>query len=600
MAERGSAEPAEPSTESRTAGGTPGDPGPGPAGADAVADPPPPSSAGELRLSRRRVLVGGAALLAVGAGVGAELLNLLDVGHLIGPGPSGPAHQGSVSSPASASEIAAPSSSAGPVAPDASMEDEPIESGPPTGPARAARENQLTGSRRWELPLTGKGDAEGYPGDASVAAGDPLVLHVKASAPAVHVTVYRLGYYGGLGARAVARWKDVPIAPQPAPTTNPTTGLIRAAWTPAVTVKVPDSWVSGLYLAVLQPVGGRPQYASFVVREAAPSAPILIVSAATTHQAYNTWGGKSLYPDVSTGAPTMRGDAGAVAVSFDRPYESYRGAGLVLRWEYAFARWVESNGYDVAYAADMDLERNPSIVAERKLLLFVGHPEYWSVAMRRTLEAAIADGVNVAWFSGNEMLWRTRYEDLAGGLYRSVTCYRLASLDPLASMQPDQATTKWREPPSPEPESLVIGQMAGHIVLEPGDFVCSAPNHWLFAGTGMALGDSITRLVGQEYDGFWPQYAPAGTQIVSSSPVRSNVTRNSDVYGPVQSVDPTVNLANATVYTAPSGATVFAAGTIQWSWGLDDWGTPDYEGFRTPTDPRVGIMTANVLAKLGQ
>ncbi len=549
-----------------------------------------------MTVSRRRVLVGGAALLVAGVGAGAALVNLIE--HGAPAAPSSPVGSASPGSPAPSGK-ALPSEPGSLLSPGPSPEDEPIESGPPAGPVRVARENQLAGSRRWELSLTGRGDVEGYFGDASCVPGDQLTLHLKSLTPTVTVTVYRLGFYGGSGARPVGRWKDVAVGPQPPTTIDASTGLIRAGWSAAATITVPQTWVSGLYVAVLEPAGGQPQYATFVLREASPEAPILILSATSTHQAYNVWGGKSLYPGASTGSPTLRGDAGAVAASWDRPYETHRGAGLVMRWEYPFVRWVEEHGYDVAYAADMDLERYPAIAQDRKLLVFVGHPEYWSVAMRKTLEGAIAAGTNVSWFSGNEMLWRTRFESLEGGQYRSVTCYRNAALDPLAASQPTQATTKWRELPSPEPEAAVIGQMAGHIVLAPGDFVCSVPDHWLFARTGMKAGDSIKRLVGQEYDGFWAQYAPPNTQILSTSPVRSNVVQSVSVYGPLPSADPTVDAANATIYTAPSGATVFAAGTIQWSWGLDDWGSPEYQGYHTPPDPRVGIMTENVLNKLG-
>ena len=580
------AEPIPPSPDSPSGG-----PGGGSSSPEVSPAAPPARRIGLV--SRRQALIGGAALLALGAAGGAGVVAILGTEHPAGNGKAVSTTPGALGPGPIPSEPGALAS------PDGSPGDEAIEPGPATGPARVARENQLPGSRRWELPLTGTGDAEGYASDVSVAPGDRLEIRIRSSAPTVTVTAYRLGCYGNLGGRPVARWKNVRVAAQPAPTTDPVTGMVRAAWTPAITVEVPATWVSGLYAAVLEPAGGTPQYVTFVVREATPIAPILLLSAASTHQAYNAWGGKSLYPDASTGAVTVRGDAGAVAASWDRPYDTHRGAGLVLRWEYPFVRWLEGRAYDVAYAADLDLERSPSIVADRELLVFVGHPEYWSVTMRHTLEGAIAAGTNVAFFSANEMLWRTRFEALAGGRYRSVTCYRSAALDPLAATQPQQATTQWREPPSPDPEAAVIGQMAGHIVLAPGDFVCSAPGHWLYAGTGMAAGDSIARLVGQEYDGFWPQYAPPDTEVVSTSPVTSNVTRHSSVYGPVQSNDPTVATANATVYTAASGATVFAAGTIQWSWGLSDWGSPEYQGYHTPLDPRVGIMTANVLDRLG-
>jgi len=562
--------------------------------------PPSPSAPNPVLISRRKILVGGAVLLAAGAAGGAGALRLAGGGAQgvpaasspLGGKPTGTAShapgasldQGPVDSPSDGSEAT----------------EEPILAAPVTGPNRVARENQLRGTRRWELPLAGNGDAEAYASEVSVAAGEQIRIHISSPAQTSTVTAYRLGWYGGAGARPVQRWKNVAIGPQPSETTDPVTGMVRTDWTPAVTGTVPDSWVSGLYLVVVEPAGGAPQYCSFVVREATPTAPILMLSGATTHNAYNSWGGKSLYPGSSSGVPTVRGDAGAVVVSFDRPDSQYRGAGLVLRWEYPFARWMESGGYDVAYAADLDLDRHPEIINGRKLIVLVGHPEYWSIPMRATLEAAIAAGTNVASFAGNEMYWRVRFEDHPGGRYRSVTCYRRAELDPLAASDPEHATVEWRYPPAPKPESLVLGQMYGHIVLKPGDFVCSAPDHWLFAGTGMVAGDSIPRLVGQEYDAFWPDLAPPGTQVLSTSSVLSNLTRMYGVYGPFPPNDPSAVTANATIYTAPSGATVFAAGTTAWSWGLDDWGNHEYEGYRTPTDRRVGIMTANVLNRLGR
>jgi hypothetical protein len=545
---------------------------------------------GRVTMSRRRFLVQTVALVALGAVAGGAVVDLVVRGGVrpaaspvpstgIGPGTAPP---GLLPTPSGASP-------------------EPIASAPPPGPARVLRENLRPGTNAWELPLHGTGNAEAYASNASVAEGDRLELRVASSLPRADVTLYRLGWYGGLGARVVARWSGVAIASRGDSTADPVSGLIRCAWAPAVTTTVPQGWVSGLYLAVVSPDGGSPQYSHFVVREARPTAPILVVSAATTHQAYNAWGGKSLYPDESTGAPTITGLANAVTASFDRPYADGRGAGLVLRWEYPFVRWVESRGYDVGYAADLDLERFPDIVAGRRLLAFVGHPEYWSGAMRATLEGAIAAGTNVAFFSADELYWRVRYESQAGGRYRTVTCYRRTDIDPQAAADPSQATVKWRDPPLRQPESLVIGQMYGHVVLAPGAFVCSAPDHWIYAGTDMRAGDAIPNLVGQEYDRVFPsrELSPPGLEIVAVSPVAPNLGHESELSGGAAPDEPVPPVANATVYTAPSGATVFSAGTIQWSWALDAWGSPEFEGVHTAVDPRVARITANVLDRLG-
>jgi hypothetical protein len=510
--------------------------------------------------------------------------------------------------------------SASPAESPGDLLDQPIESAPPRGPDLTARENSRKGTDRWVLALDGTGDAEGYFDDVSVAPGQSIGLHVRSASPTVDVSIVRLGAYGGLGGRLVEQYRNVPVGPQPDPVTDPTTGMVTAGWSRALSVDVPKDWVSGLYLAVIAPPGGKAQYASFVVREptgaapavstgvtassgvaapAVPIAPILFVSPATSHEAYNDWGGKSLYSDSSTGGATVTGGAQAVTVSFDRPYREDRGAGRMLRWEYPFIRWMEASGYNVGYATDVDLQRDPSIAAGRRLIVFVGHPEYWSPAMRATLDGAIADGTNVAFFSANEMYWRVRLESITGP-DREVTCYRKASLDPVAATDPSAVTTHWRDQPSPDPESRTIGQMYGHIALTPADWVVTAPDSWIYAGTGLQAGDHLPDLVGGEYDRFWPEYAPPGTTIVATSPVQADLRAEVAAGASLPPGEPIPPVANATLYTAPSGATVFSAGTMQWSWALDAWGSFRYKGIQTPVDERVKRITKNVLDRLGQ
>jgi hypothetical protein len=566
-------------------------------------DEQPSQSAGGLSLTRRRFVALMAAALALGAAGMRGLLELLQGPRL----PTAGATPTPAGAPPSGGAVpttpAPPGASAAPTGPGIfSTSPAPIESGPPPGPNRVARENEHRGSRRWELPLDGTGDAQGYMSDVSATEGDRVTLRLDSTIPSLTVAAYRLGWYDGAGARPVARWKDVRVERQPPPMMDPTTGLTRCAWDPALTVTIPSDWTSGLYLFALEPRDGSPQYVPLIVREAAGHAPILFVSSATTFQAYNAWGGKSLYPDESTGAKTVSGGTQAVKVSFERPFNNYRGGGRMMRWEPQFVRWLEAHDHDVAYAADLDLERHPEIVQGRRLLLFQGHPEYFSVGMRATVESAIAAGTNVAWFSANEVYWRVRFEDDGAGRYRSVTCYRYADIDPLAAVDSAHITTKFRESPTKVPESLLIGQMYGHMVLTPSDFVCSTPDHWVFEGTGMQSGDGIADLVGQEYDRYYgdPGFAPPGTTILATSPVLPNYGHLPSVYGPVPPNEPNPPVHNATIYTAPSGATVFSAGTMQWSWALDTWGNQSYEGVHTPVDRRAQRITANVLDRLGR
>jgi hypothetical protein len=555
-----------------------------------------------VRVSRRRFLVLVALLLGLGA-AGWEILQragrqLIGLASLT---PGGSASGVSVSP--RDTEFAGESEAPGETEPPEGLrpvESAPIETGPPAGPNRAALENQLRGSDRWNLPLNRRSEIEGYVNAVSFVAGESVLLRMQANVPAVTVTAYRLGWYGRAGGRPVGRWKDVAVRPQPAPVSDPNRGMIRCEWDTALTFQVPQDWVSGIYLLLLEAKGAAPGYVPFFVREPVNQAAILFLSGMTAYQAYNSWGGKSLYSDGSAGTATASGGANAVTVSFDRPYDNNRGGGRMLRWDPQFVRWMESRGFDAAYAADLDLELHPEIVQGRRLLVFNGHPEYWSLGMRRTLESAIGNGTNVAFFTANEIYWRVRFEDLAGGRHRTVTCYRSADLDPLAASNPQEATTKWREQPSPVPESLVLGQMYGHMVKTPSDFVCTQPDHWIYAGTGMKAGDTIRNLVGQEYDRFWPDPSlhPVGVTILAESPVQPNYG-NPNPAATVSPDEPQPPVHNATIYTAPSGATVFSAGTIHWGWGLDSWGNQDYQGVHTPVDPRAQRITENILIRLG-
>lgn len=507
-------------------------------------------------------------------------------------------------SPASATPAATPSGSR-PAETSSPEPSPPAESPTPTasipgptptpGPS-VADENRREGSPGWDRGLGYPSSVAAYAAPSSVEAGDRIELHVTSPVP-FDVEWYRLGWYRGAGARLVHRDMGVPAAPEGSVLVHRSTGLAEAGWAPAVAATVPDTWRSGLYVAVVRPTDGTaPSGVPFVVRAPLRSAaPVLFVSAQATWQAYNAWGGKGLYSYNSTGETTPTGTTAAATVSFDRPYDADGGLGYLRKWEAQFIRWMERTGRNVDYALDTDLETRPEILAPRRFAVLAGHAEYWSRPMRGAMERAVASGMNAAFFSANEVYWQVRLGASPLGPDRRITCYKSARRDPMTVTQPRLATCRWREAPVLEPEARFLGVMYGHVVQRPADWVVANSDHWIYAGTGLRDGDTLTSLVGQEYDAYFPDLAPAGTILVANSPVPF-VGRDPDAFGDVKS--PAVQSAAVRDPAGGAGGLV-AAGTFQWSWALDAYGQHAYNGRRTPLDARVERMTANVFDRFG-
>ena len=208
---------------------------------------------------------------------------------------------------------------------------------------------------------------------------------------------------------------------------------------------VPADAVSGIYFAkVVRTDTGGASHIVFIVRDDASTSDLLFQTSDTTWQAYNNYGGNSLY----TGSPAGR----AYKVSYNRPFNTRivdGGQDWVFNAEYPMVRWLEANGYDVSYFSGVDTDRlRQACLLNHKMFLSVGHDEYWSGAQRANVEAARNAGVNLAFFSGNEVFWKTRWEnsiDGSGTPYRTLVSYKEthanAKIDPIAAW-----TGTWRDP----------------------------------------------------------------------------------------------------------------------------------------------------------
>src|SRR5258705_4150258 len=297
---------------------------------------------------------------------------------------------------------------------------------PLASPSPVSLENQRTGTSRWGLQNPALShEMEGYAEATSVEPGDTLGLHVSSGSPRYTVEVFRMGWYRGAGGRLVLELRGMSGGQRPIPKPRAQDGLVECDWPVSCRVPVGPDWVSGVYLARLTGSrDGKQSFIPFVVRETdrrrgtPRRAPILIQCSVNTWQAYNSWGGKSLYDFNSFGGRATR-------VSFDRPYatspEAAPGAGagefltvshapIPAAWEYPFVRWIEKEGYDVAYVTNLDIHQDPSISARRKALLLVGHDEYWSRAMRDNVERARDRGVNLGVFASTAAYCQVPYQ----------------------------------------------------------------------------------------------------------------------------------------------------------------------------------------------
>ena len=484
----------------------------------------------------------------------------------------------------------------------------------PTSPAVAAPcdapvtnqiacENTKLGSppSEWDVSGAGSASIQGFATNMSVDQGGTISFKVDTNASAYRIDIYRMGYYGGQGARKVATVRPLAVLPQlqPGCQSNSATGLVDCGnWAVSATWTVPGDAVSGIYIAKLvrEDATAGSSHMVFVVRDDDGRSALLFQTSDTTWQAYNQYGGNSLY----VGSPAGR----AYKVSYNRPFTT-RGTSpedWVFNAEYPMVRWLERNGYDMSYTTGVDSDRAGAELLEHKTFLSVGHDEYWSGTQRANVEAARAAGVNLAFFSGNEVFWKTRWEDGNRTLVSYKETHDNGKTDPL----PLVWTGTWRDPRfSPpadggRPENALTGQL--FMVNGPTTSAIRVPaadgkmrfwrNTTIATQAAGATATLPTGTLGYEWDedpdnGF---RAPGAFRL--SSTTVTGAPRLQDFGSNYASGTSNHNM---TLYRVPSGARVFGAGTIQWSWGLD----ATHDRGNAAADVRMQQATLNLLADMG-
>jgi len=460
-------------------------------------------------------------------------------------------------------------------------------------------ENSKTGAADWQLTNVrlDKADGfrsrviEGYCSHQSIAAGEVLRIMASSDPPGrIRIEIFRMGYYGGRGARLMTALGLFQGKVQPDPEIGPRR-LRECLWEPSAELKIPADWPSGVYLGRLtripenRSVHAWQSYIVFIVRDSRP-ADILVQCSDNTWQAYNRWPDDySMYTDPRhPWAPN-------VAVSFDRPYGKYVqiyenpqsvGSGEFLLWEFPLCYWLEMCGYDVTYCSNVDMI-DPAQFLRAKVFISVGHDEYWDPRQYDSAMDAIKAGVTELYLAGNAVCGITPYEPSGVGRANRVIS-RQGRYGGATEIE-NREFYKYPFPMTGPNEALLMGARSPYPFNGGGDWIVVRPDHWMFNGIGMRKGDAIPGLVGWEFHGD-PADIP-GLEIIAEGTALSGGVR------PVR--------WTATIYPGPRRNFVFNASTIWWAQGLSSppgHMLPWSHGVRPHgPDPRVQRITRNLLAQ---
>jgi hypothetical protein len=463
-------------------------------------------------------------------------------------------------------------------------------------------ENCYAGTTSWKLgftPTVAAGGIEGFATAQSINHGESINLKVNtAGGVSYSAYIYRSGYYGGTGAKLHSVLTGLVGTAQPACTSAPTTtGLIDCSnWSVSATVTTTANWPSGAYLVrLVRADNGAENHILFAVRDDSRASDLLYGLPFTTYEAYNGWGGKSLYPYNSTGSNTVAGTTEAVKVSFDRPFDYARIGGThdwYTRSDYPLVYWLERSGYDVAYQSNTDLELNGARVKNHKAYILGAHDEYWSAAMRTALEQGRDAGVSLFDSGANALYWKVRFENGPnGGQNRVLVCYKTTAT---GAQDPSGPTGTWRDPAGAnKPENALLGVMyVGDnsssffpFTVRAADGTDSVYRYTALQSQAAGASTNIgTSLVGWEWDARVANgFEPPRVKTLSASPVNGNLIQNN---GASYTTGPATS--NSAKYKAASGALVYATGSNHWVRGLalnaDGEGEPDSRIQQTATN----------------
>jgi hypothetical protein len=410
----------------------------------------------------------------------------------------------------------------------------------------------------------------------------------------VRIEVFRMG---AAGPTPVWRSEFVDVEASGATATG---AAIGPGWPPLVGDIDTRAWPPGCYSCdvVEETTAVRePRACQWIVLNPARSGAVLVRLGTNTYQAYNSWGGHSLYPN---GDDVVRG----LMVSFDRPAPPD-----LFEYDICLVQWLEvlaASLGGVDYAANFDIHARPGYMDPYSLVITSAHDEYWSGEEFDAFHARIFEkGGNTCFFGADTAYCQVRYADVnappgAQPLGRQIVCYK-DQTDPIAlragKRDPSLLVTANFRDEGRRPETMLMGgayqSWFESASAQRPAYKVARTDLPFFAGTGWKVGDVAADVVGYEWDNRDPE--GDGQRLWDKAHSRIAPIDRSAIkvlfHGQAIDAEGHPGLAEATYFVSPAGASVFNAGSVRWVWGL---GKP---GFANPAFARFNENLVRTLSR---
>jgi hypothetical protein len=469
-------------------------------------------------------------------------------------------------------------------------------------------------------PGTQSGDMSvpGFARKISYNIGETVQFCISGSPSTIRI--FRAGWYGGVGFREITTVTNTPaVQPEGVTVTGSYGGTSMTAWSTTATWTIPNTAVSGVYMAMVRNAANTDAfYITFVVRDDDAVADVIYKTSDTTWgAAYNYWGtksapnGKNLYGS-GTGVGNIM--ERSTMVSYHRPVIT-RGTVMQTYWwacELPLIRFLERNGYSVKYVSSVDLDQSGSDLLSGKGSIFVssGHDEYWTTNMRNAVEEwRDLSGGHSIFMSGNEVFWRARFEYVGDEV--RMWCYKDTMPGPTgvtrvagAPFDPVTWTGTWKDTrwSDRRPEWFLTGTDFGmNGVYDYNAEIPKNPYGGLKVWGGSSLVDTnitLQSIIGFEADHVKPTQ-PDGSYSILASYTRTAPGGLADANG--QNYDVTGNINWGIVAQRYlSGALTVGFGTCQWAWSLDDQHDREWAGAVSIDAQKFTVNLLNDLGALPQ